>query len=97
MEIEMKLGDSGGWYNSVTAERLCVCSLRKEVYLPKGQNIIYAVFTKKRASSSFAIRSTYKKGKAIAGVNDYILHNTRDSLAKALKQGFRYVRIEYDG
>ena len=101
MEIQLKKGNSYGWYKNEDTS-LCTDQLRREVHLPASELKIYAVFTKNKTTDSFRINAPIRtawggKESAITGLKRGVelLTSTRLVLAKAYKKGFRYVRIEY--
>ena len=104
MELKMTMNSWLGNFVGGTAG-LCPDGLRKKVNLPKGKDIIYAVFTQKGTPDSFRIKSPfyeywYPKGRdcQCSTVEDYSGQLTSGAmwkLAAAYKKGLRYVHIEY--
>ncbi len=104
MELKMKRRKSDGVFVGGPAG-LCPDGLRRKVNLPKGQDIVYAVFTKEGTPDSFCIEPPHAefwypmgRDRQCSTVEDYsgqLATGAMWKLAAAYKQGLRYVHIEY--
>lgn len=79
---------------------LCVEGLRRYIVLPNPAPLtIDLVFTKRRRANSFALAVGNKQSSSGIGVRAYrggTYGCFDDLLGRAWRQGYRYVRVEYD-
>ena len=84
---------------------LCTGAVRRVTEIPRGINVVYAVFSKQdtHPDASFTITEPTKPGvfmnNKVSQVEEsgaIMTWGTRKTLATAYKNGYRYVRFEYD-
>jgi len=78
--------------------RLCGTTTNRAISIPKGTDIMYAVFSDKRSVNDFTItkRPSWNGGVAYGvDVNFMLMLSARMLLERMYKKGYRHVRIEY--